>query len=75
MFNSQILRYCTKHTNSDSMYKLMDALVKKVDEVSLVCCVHMALLGTNLLIKHEDLLKKICQRFVNETSQARVKVM
>lgn len=57
------------------MYKLMDVLVKKVDEVSLMCCVHMALLGTNLLIKHEDLLKKISQRAINEISQARVKVM
>lgn len=53
----------------------MDALVNKVDEVKLVCCVHMALLGTNLLIKHENLLKKISQRIVDEISLARVKVM
>ena len=53
----------------------MDALINKVDEVKLVCCVHMALLGTNLLIKHEDLLKKISQRIVDEISLARIKVI
>lgn len=57
------------------MYKLMNILLDKVDEVQLVCCTHMALLGTNLLIKHEELLKKISQRIVNEISQARVKVI
>lgn len=56
------------------MYKLMDVLVDKVSEVQLVCCTHMALLGTNLLIKHEDLLKKISKRIVDEISQARIKV-
>jgi len=53
----------------------MDALINKVDEVNLVCCVHMALLGTNLLIKHEELLKKISQRIVDEIALARIKVI
>lgn len=53
----------------------MDVLVSKVDEVKLVCCIHMALLGTNLLIKHENLLKKISQRIVDEISQTRIKVI
>jgi len=70
----QIFRYCTKHQNADFMYQLMDVLVQKVDKVNLVCCTHMALLGTNLLIKHEGLLKKISQRTVDEISQARIKV-
>lgn len=52
----------------------MDLLVNKVDNVQIICCTHMALLGTNLLIKHEDLLKRISQRVVNEISQARIKV-
>lgn len=70
----QILRYCTNHQSADSMYQLMDVLVEKIYKVQLVCCMHMALLGTNLLIKHDDLLKKISQRLVNEISQARIKV-
>lgn len=57
------------------MYKFMEVLVDKVDEVELVCCVHMALLGTNLLIKHERLLQKISQRMVDKISQARIKVI
>lgn len=57
------------------MHNLMNALVNRVDDVQLVCCVHMALLGTNLLIKHESLLKKICQRMINEISQTRIKVI
>ncbi|XP_025194261.1 FAST kinase domain-containing protein 5, mitochondrial [Melanaphis sacchari] len=69
----KIFRYCSKHQNADYMYKLMDALINKVDEVNLVCCVHMALLGTNLLIKHENLLKKISQRIVDEISLTRIK--
>lgn len=56
------------------MNKLMDVLVDKVDEVQLLCWTHMALLGTNLLIKHEDLLKKVSQKIVDNISQARMKV-
>lgn len=52
----------------------MDELTKKVYDVKLVCCMHMAILGTNILIKHKDLLKKISQRIVDEISQARIKV-
>jgi len=52
----------------------MNILEKKVDHVQLVCCTHMALLGTNLLIKHESLLKKISERIVNEISKVRIKV-
>ncbi|CAH1731970.1 unnamed protein product [Aphis gossypii] len=69
----KIFRYCSRHQHADYMYKLMDVLINKVDEVQLVCCVHMALLGTNLLIKHENLLKKISQRIVDEISLARIK--
>lgn len=57
------------------MYKFMELLVDKVHDVNLVCCVHMALLGTNLLIKNERLLKKISQRIVDEISDARIKVV
>lgn len=56
------------------MYKLMDVLVEKVDGVNLICCTHMAQLGTKLMVRHEELLKKISQRIVNEISQARLKV-
>lgn len=75
VFNLQIFRYCSKFQNADSMYKFMDLLINRVDDVELVCCSHMALLGTNLLIKHERLLKKISQRVVDEISQARIKVI
>lgn len=57
------------------MYQLMDVLVEKIYKVELICCVHMALLGTNLLIKHEELLKKVSQRLVDEISKARIKVI
>ncbi|VVC42712.1 Hypothetical protein CINCED_3A008452 [Cinara cedri] len=69
----KILRYCTMHKNADSMYKLMDILTEKVDKVDLVCCTHMALLGTNLLIRHKELLKKISQQMIKKISQARIK--
>lgn len=52
----------------------MDLLVAKVDKVNLMCCTHMALLSTNVLIRHEELLKKISQRMVNNISQLRAKV-
>ncbi|VVC42713.1 RAP domain [Cinara cedri] len=71
----KIFIYCTKYSNADSMYKLMDVLVEKVNEVDLICCIHMALLGTKLMIRHEKLLKTISQRIVNEISQARIKDM
>lgn len=75
IFHVQIFRYCTNHKNADSMYQLMDVLINRVNVVKLICCTHMALLGTNLLIRNEDLLKKISQRVVNEVAQARVKVI
>lgn len=57
------------------MLKLMDALVDKVDQVNILCCVHIALLGTNLLIKHDELLNKVSQRMANEISETRIKVI
>ncbi|XP_050533494.1 uncharacterized protein LOC126901202 [Daktulosphaira vitifoliae] len=69
----KIFRYCTKPKNYVSMLKLMDSLVDKVDQVNILCCVHIALLGTNLLIKHDELLNKISQRMVNEISETRIK--
>lgn len=57
------------------MYKLMDDIVKQVSRVSLMCCTHMALLGTKLMVRHDELLKTISQRLVDEISIARLKVL
>ncbi|XP_050428140.1 FAST kinase domain-containing protein 5, mitochondrial [Adelges cooleyi] len=69
----KIFRYCSKPINHISMRKLMNVLVDQIDYVNLLCCVHMALLGTNLLMKHDELLNKVSQRLVNEVSKTRIK--
>lgn len=46
----------------------------RINEVTLTCSVHMALLGTQCVVFHPPSLKKICDRFVREISSARLKV-
>lgn len=56
----------------------LDALLKRlapqVERLSLHCCVHLSIVGANLLLFHDQVLEKIAERLASEISTARVKV-
>ncbi len=54
---------------------LYDKLMDHLDNFTLTCCIHIALLGTqHVLVFHPALLQKISERLLKEISSARLKV-
>lgn len=66
-------RHSTPYESVDNMKNLMDVLVEKIDSVNLMCCVHIALLGTQAAVFHKETLKKVAQRLVSDINKARIK--
>lgn len=57
------------------MYDLLDSIVPEISRLSLLCCLHIALLGTTLSIFHPESLKSVSQKFVdNITNMDKVRL-
>lgn len=67
------LRYCSDVTHSDKLDELNYLLANQVQKHSLMCSVHMALLGTNLQCYNQTLMENIVERFNNSIKEARAK--
>lgn len=67
------LRYSTSPSHSDKLMKLCEALVPKVEGCSLICCLHISLLGTNLQYFNHDLIEAIARRFNKDIKEMRLK--
>lgn len=48
------------------MYKLLEVLEHEIPRLSNFCCLHIALLGTNLQILHEGCLVKVAHKLVKD---------
>ncbi|XP_067002215.2 FAST kinase domain-containing protein 5, mitochondrial [Anabrus simplex] len=69
----KIVRYSITPSLADMLYQLLNKLVLRVNDLSLLSCIHTALAGSNVLIFHEDILKSVSQRFSRAIKDARVK--
>jgi hypothetical protein len=69
----KVIRYSLQPTHSDMLFVLMDKLIAQIDRLSQLCCTHIALVGTNIHLYHEETMNRIVQRFVNEIRLARLK--
>lgn len=67
------LRYCSDFIHCERMELLCGELAKKTETCSLLCCLHMALLGTNLQICHRQMMENIVRRFIVNIKEVRVK--
>lgn len=71
----KVIRYSMKITIGDQIYKLLETLQHEIPRLSLMCNVHLALLGTTTLTLHAECLNKIAQYSIEVISQTRLKDM
>lgn len=69
----KIVRYSVKVPTDENIYKLLEALYPEVPRLSLMCNVHLALLGTATLTLHEKCLTEIATTALSDINNARVK--
>lgn len=69
----KVLRHSSKNRDHFLITGLLDAIVPHLSRFSLMACLHVALLGTDLQQCHEKSLSIIVHRFVNEIDKARLK--
>ncbi|XP_062141547.1 FAST kinase domain-containing protein 5, mitochondrial [Drosophila sulfurigaster albostrigata] len=69
----KILRYSSKLQQVDAVNHLLNALQPQVERVSLLTCLHMALLGCELQTCNDELVERILLRFEHSLDEARLK--
>ncbi|XP_026765134.3 uncharacterized protein LOC113523378 [Galleria mellonella] len=69
----KIVRYSMKLVNHNKIYDVLDVLQHEIPRLSLMCNVHIALLGTSTLVLHKPCLTQIAIKTMESISQARLK--
>ncbi|XP_045533973.1 FAST kinase domain-containing protein 5, mitochondrial [Papilio machaon] len=69
----KIIRYSMKVTTGNKIYLLLDKLQAEVPRLSVMCNVHVGLLGTSTLTLHEGCLNAISNRVADAISETRIK--
>ncbi|XP_016942398.2 FAST kinase domain-containing protein 5, mitochondrial [Drosophila suzukii] len=69
----KVLRYSSKLPQVEALKELLSALESQVERVSLLACLHMALLGCELQTCNDSLVERILLRFERELDTARLK--
>lgn len=74
----QIIRYSATFNIADRFYSLLDALMPEINRLSILCCLHMAILGTTVQLAHKESLKLIAEKIavnVSNPNMVRLKDM
>lgn len=71
----KILRYSSKLPQCDLMYELLDKLCNQIERLSLLSCLHIALLGVEIQLCHDKCIKLIIERFNRDINESRIKDM
>uniref|UniRef100_A0A182SVX2 FAST kinase leucine-rich domain-containing protein n=1 Tax=Anopheles maculatus TaxID=74869 RepID=A0A182SVX2_9DIPT len=69
----KLLRYSSRIPQVASMQHLLDALVPEVPRLSLLACLHVALLGSDIHVCHRATLELIVEKFLTNVSALRLK--
>uniref|UniRef100_A0A182RMX4 RAP domain-containing protein n=1 Tax=Anopheles funestus TaxID=62324 RepID=A0A182RMX4_ANOFN len=69
----KLLRYSSRIPNVTSMQNLLDALVPEISRLSLLACLHVALLGSDVHICHRGTLELIVDKFLAHIDKLRLK--
>ncbi|XP_053600235.1 FAST kinase domain-containing protein 5, mitochondrial isoform X3 [Plodia interpunctella] len=69
----KIIRYSLRKSKDSEIYKLLDTLQHEVPRLSVMCNVHLALVGTSTLTLHEECLHKIAETVGNHIAETRLK--
>ncbi|XP_001656894.2 uncharacterized protein LOC5578310 [Aedes aegypti] len=71
----KLLRYSSRIPHASSMERLLSALIPEVPRLSLFCCLHLALLGSDIHLCHQASLEVIIERFTRDIKLLRLKDM
>ncbi|EDS31543.1 conserved hypothetical protein [Culex quinquefasciatus] len=71
----KLLRYSSRIAHAQSMERLLSTFVPQIPRLSLFCCLHLALLGTDIHLCHQPILEAIIDRFSQNIKQLRLKDM
>ncbi|XP_068158918.1 FAST kinase domain-containing protein 5, mitochondrial [Drosophila tropicalis] len=71
----KVLRYSSKLPQVEALHRLLRSLQSQVERVSLLTCLHMALLGCELQTCNDELIEKILLRFERQLDETRLKDM
>lgn len=55
--------------------RLLEKLTPYIENMALSSCTHVALLGTRLIVRNEEVLQKVAEQFYKKLSSARLKVI
>ncbi|XP_047989383.1 uncharacterized protein LOC125228756 [Leguminivora glycinivorella] len=69
----KVIRYSMKSDENSKIYDLLETLQHEAPRLSIMCKVHIALVGTATLTLHKQCLSKIAESVINSMSQARIK--
>lgn len=69
----KILRYSSFPAHSGKIEQLSEVLVPKVKDASLIACLHIILLGTNLQYCHQRLLEEVVKKYNENLKSTRLK--
>lgn len=69
----KIIRYSIRITDDHKVYDLLDSLQHEIPRLSIMCNVHLALVGTSTLTLHETCLNIIADKLAASLPKARIK--
>lgn len=69
----KLIRYSNKINTDSRIQRLLDTLQHEIPRLSVMCNVHIAILGTSTINLHSECLLKIAENVIKSLSQARLK--
>lgn len=69
----KVIRYSMKIPRANIIYKFLDTIQHEVPRLSIMCNVHLALLGTSTLTLHKGCLTAIAESIISDLSTSRLK--
>lgn len=69
------LRYSSRLPHADVMLELLDKLMAQIPRLSLMSCLHVLLLGTDMQLCHSDTVEAVLHRFDKDIPNTRLKEM
>ncbi|XP_055537428.1 uncharacterized protein LOC129725511 [Wyeomyia smithii] len=71
----KLLRYSSRIPNAQSMEQLLKVFTPHVPRISLFCCLHLALLGSDIHLCYQPCIEAIIERFTKDIKFLRLKDM
>lgn len=68
-----MLRYSSTAVHAEAIKQLLDAASDQIPRLSLLSCLHIALLGTHIQICHQNCMEQIVRRFADDVKSIRIK--